>query len=461
LLATALLWARASVSEGAQRAEKVIKGLGDSYILKSEDREHAILHAACKSCHKDEEYDFWMIVYGEKEPHIEVEIEKGIFGKDFAGRTALPGFAESGRKGNWDFPNSHDYFDCEFCHLGEPNENAERPEFTTSLRDLCIPCHPNKKQLHLYEGDNSSDKVKLDKLLKHNLPTEDGKVRCLTCHQVHNAIYSVRPAYIKAEVSERRVDPHGAELYCLLCHEGTFDNPAAVIIRKKGDTIPLCGDCHDVERSGSEHHPVDVAIGEETWKLGFINFPFPEGKMSCATCHDEVCYLPRDPANKLFLRGGPYSLESEFCFRCHAENKATALNPHDQFHDVGLLKVDTCYACHTSVPDVDGGSAEASDLIDEEVFLCQKCHGEEMPHPVVNHLLPITHEMLDTKTDYEAKHMVSLPLGEQGAIVCTTCHNPHDKGVLKGEKGAGAGELHYLRLPDYNENCSPCHGDKR
>ena len=42
-------------------------------------------------------------------------------------------------------------------------------------------------------------------------------------------------------------------------------------------------------------------------------------------------------------------------------------------------------------------------------------------------------------------------------IVCTTCHNPHAKGVLTDEAGLGAGEQHMWRVPSYAELCTPCH----
>lgn len=459
LFAFALVSSQAPAAFAAQKAHKIIKGLDDVYILKSEDRKHAILRAACKSCHSDSEFNFWMLVYGEEEPRVEAEIEKGAHGKTPFGRMAMPGYMEAGRKGTWDHPNSHDYFDCEFCHMGTPSP-ADDTEATFAMpaRDLCAPCHPDTEMFHLYNGGGLTGPVKLEKLLKHGLPTEDGEVLCLTCHQLHNAIFSVRPGYIRAEVAERAVNPHGSKLYCLLCHEGRLDDPVNVTIRKGGDTVALCSGCHGALESESKHHPLEVTFGEETWKLGFINFPFRDGKLSCVTCHDEVCYQPRDLSNPSFLRGGPYTSESEFCYRCHTEDKTEIFNPHKQFLSVGLLKPETCLNCHTSAPDRTGKSAEPIGLIEEVVFLCQKCHGSVPRHPVINHLVAIPGDMLTRKTAYEEKHKVTLPLGESGAIVCTTCHNPHDKGVLKGDMGVGAGEILFLRLPDFREICAPCHG---
>jgi hypothetical protein len=397
-----------------------------------------------------------MLIYGEEEPRVEVEVERGITAH---GLSAMPGFTQSDRKGAWDYPNSHDYFECAFCHLGTPSvDDKEHPGFVMPVRDLCAPCHPDKTMLHIYSESNLARNVKVEALLKHDLPTEEGEVLCLTCHQMHNAIYSIRPSYIKAEVAERPVDPHGQKLYCLLCHEGKLDDPTVVTIRKGGDALALCSECHKGLASRKDHHPTEVTLGEETWKLGFVNFPFSEGRLSCLTCHDEVCYIPRDPKNPAFLREGPYASESEFCFRCHTENKAEFVNPHDQFHSVGLLKVDTCLICHKSVPDRTGEAEGSSELIEEVTYLCKKCHSNQSPHPAVNHLIPMPRKMLQRKIAYEDKHKASLPLRGEDEIICTTCHNPHDKGVLRGELGVGAGEIKSLRLPDYREICAPCHG---
>jgi hypothetical protein len=59
--------------------------------------------------------------------------------------------------------------------------------------------------------------------------------------------------------------------------------------------------------------------------------------------------------------------------------------------------------------------------------------------------------------EYQKRHKVLLPLDEGGRIVCTTCHNPHAKGVLRGEAALGAGELHRWRVPSFAELCTPCH----
>ena len=54
----------------------------------------------------------------------------------------------------------------------------------------------------------------------------------------------------------------------------------------------------------------------------------------------------------------------------------------------------------------------------------------------------------------EKQFGIILPLNLDGRIMCATCHNPHEKGVMPDERGAagGAGEKDRIRLA--------CHKDK-
>ncbi len=201
-----------------------------------------------------------------------------------------------------------------------------------------------------------------------------------------------------------------------------------------------------------------VAPDDETWKVDFIDFPLQDGMVSCTTCHDEPCYLPLDLSNEGHLRGGPYPSKSSFCYRCHAEDKTNVFNPHRQVSSVGLVMEETCIYCHLAMPDRDAGLTALTGLREEVIFLCQKCHQRAGRHPTVNHLGIMPGEMVSTKLAYEKRHRIVLPLAQDNRIACTTCHNVHGKGVLKGDAGVGAGELLSLRLPDYREICVPCHG---
>jgi len=71
-------------------------------------------------------------------------------------------------------------------------------------------------------------------------------------------------------------------------------------------------------------------------------------------------------------------------------------------------------------------------------------------------MIPLKGAKAARKAEYERRQQVLLPLSGDGKITCSTCHNPHAKGVLKGEAGVGAGSK--WRVPDFREVCAPCHG---
>ena len=83
------------------------------------------------------------------------------------------------------------------------------------------------------------------------------------------------------------------------------------------------------------------------------------------------------------------------------------------------------------------------------------------PHPSAkDHNKPLSKVMRENLREYEERRKVRLPLEEESRVTCVTCHNPHERGLLKGAAGIGADEDKRLRLTTYNEQCTPCHEKK-
>jgi hypothetical protein len=69
----------------------------------------------------------------------------------------------------------------------------------------------------------------------------------------------------------------------------------------------------------------------------------------------------------------------------------------------------------------------------------------------------MTKAMIQKKELFESEYDVSLPLGTNDTVVCASCHNPHQIGViLRKNVGATTGE-HRLVLEDSWLMCTACH----
>jgi hypothetical protein len=132
-----------------------------------------------------------------------------------------------------------------------------------------------------------------------------------------------------------------------------------------------------------------------------------------------------------------------------------------------------CLICHKSVPDLSlERQTEEVELRVEGEFkdLCFKCHTVKK-HPATkntvggamsyifasDHLVKPT-EIIALNRRLAMKEVyTTLPLDpETGKVTCVTCHNPHEKGVLKGRGDWGADSVRRLRSEGL-EICQYCH----
>jgi hypothetical protein len=432
---------RALSAEAA--GETVIRELKNTKIIRSQESPHNILNDACVACHPKDKYDFWLLIYKGKPPQLSIERpeEKGTAG--------TPGDRQS--KGPVNRFNSHDSLVCNFCHFDNPTSSS--PRFIVEVQDLCRLCHPASVNHRMPEG---KDLEKIDAAISSGkLPGKDGKILCTTCHKLHDSTYGVREAYVQILWKDRIPNPHGERSLCFACHPGRIREGTEVRFATGKDNIRLCNECHLREGVKRESHVVDVTSSEGTWRMDYLGYPLNQGKLICSSCHDEVSHGKRDPANPNFLRGGPYANPDKFCYRCHLEDKDQLNNPHRQVDPFGRIREETCRFCHKNAPNPEKPGASDKVMVADESLICMNCHQIRV-HPGADHLVRITPVMASRKEEYEKRHKVVLPLKEDGFIKCSTCHNPHAKGVLKGEAGVGAGSR--WRVPDFREMCAPCHG---
>lgn len=282
------------------------------------------------------------------------------------------------------------------------------------------------------------------------------------------------PVMIKDKVLERShiPDPHWHKDACLACHSSETEAGVSVL---KADGDHTCYYCHSKE----EHtviHPVNLTVGKKMFSSMGADFRrhLSTGKKAgCLTCHNVLIQCKKKPglgrmSNKLFLRGGYYSSRAGICYQCHDKKAYTKLNPHDQISDAGVLEKDKCLICHLDVPQQHAGAPSTntrmrSDLNRAEI--CLNCHIWQ-PHPggnmsmfsggkPPNHLVVPNNAIRTRLSMMTKKSDLEMPLEPgTGRVYCATCHNPHERGVIrKASLAKGADEKKRLRSKRLCINC--------
>ena len=272
-------------------------------------------------------------------------------------------------------------------------------------------------------------------------------------------------------------NPHWRKDACITCHTKK-PNKAGLHLRDK-DIDRLCNSCHSIVSDHRYIHPSGMIPSSGLTKS--MNTEFlssikrTRGKVSCVTCHDlrKQCITSKfeeKKLNPLFFSGGPYRERSAICYKCHDKNSYKRLNPHDQITDQGQLRKERCGVCHRTLDNLE--AAKNINDVDFNVTgdlskMCTGCHHWK-PHPggafsfgsqnkpAVNHLIKLPDDMQQQYDRQQAKGDVLMPLEPAtGKVFCGTCHNPHEKGVIKNAFAAkGADSEQRLRMVDL---CVQCH----
>jgi hypothetical protein len=278
-------------------------------------------------------------------------------------------------------------------------------------------------------------------------------------------------------------NPHWDASGCGACHGERA--PAPIQLR---EAEALCASCHDVESVSQHIHPVGVPLGRLEEPILESGVPLADGKLGCASCHNLVIQCLGDidarSSNRLFLRSGGGDIEAS-CFVCHPVEPFQRFNPHEQIETDGSLWHSQCLFCHEQ--ELDPERFRVGDPLHLRApvhQLCNNCH-HQADHPRgVNHLVPVDQAMVETMIGFELAERLRglsptevstylhshpadqsrlLPLGADGTMSCSTCHNPHERGVLPESNPLSSGaesapiRFHRLRMPA-QELCKACHG---
>ncbi len=287
------------------------------------------------------------------------------------------------------------------------------------------------------------------------------------------------PLLLKQEklTSKQIPDPHWKTDACTACHTKKSGAGRKNLRHKSIDKT--CNTCHASSLSAHNYiHISNVDVPKAMFKRMSKSFRDSVvrggNKITCISCHDlpMTCqkkrYNERD-LNPLFFRGGPYKLRTDLCYKCHDESKYQRVNAHDQINDKGELQKDKCLICHTTNKDLLKAKS-----IDEVEFnlkdnlsrLCWGCHKWE-PHPgslvafftgragESIHLVKPPEAILERLLEKQKEHDIIFPLEPgTGKVFCGTCHNPHERGVIKNKQAAkGADAKKRLRMQNICRNC--------
>ncbi len=239
----------------------------------------------------------------------------------------------------------------------------------------------------------------------------------------------------------------------LTAQERSSSTPLRPMSTQTGtDLTSKCLECHKYREN---HHPIDIAPSNPA------NYPLPlyGGRIMCLTCHIE----DHSGGSENLLREGPYLDLRQFCFRCHFQGKYAKIDPHIMLDDRGNIQNvegrPVCLFCHSVKPDP--AKDRTGDVLfrADVAFLCWRCH-PSMAAPTFfksHFLVKPTDTMRKFIENQERKLQVTIPLVPRDRITCSTCHNPHQKGViLYAPSASGADTEHRLRLPA-TKICFACH----
>ncbi len=325
---------------------------------------------------------------------------------------------------------------CRVCHT---THNAQGPHLWTQepIADFQLPIAD-------FSIENRKSKIENGFLIP-NL--------CGTCHLDKLGVRnSVHDPGTNEWASEPGFTSRGS---CLDCHPVHGKNEKDSIWASLGgrDTpAQTCENCHRPDGPGKvmeTPHMGKKVIAD--FQLPIANFPIGNRKSQienvlklsndrrilCTTCHD----IHQEPQSSKLLR----TTVPDLCGLCHQDKLAIQDSVHDpgtnEWADkLGFVSQGSCIDCHRiHGPARQGGIWEFIPSRDTQSQLCQTCHRAgapgrpvETPHMgkkvIADCQLPIANSSIENVLlQTFANDSEILPLSDQKRILCTSCHDIHQK----------------------------------
>jgi len=329
---------------------------------------------------------------------------------------------------------------CKMCHAELPasGQVISGAEYYQMQR-RCDFCHGLVGIDHYRSIDPLADLELSARSERFDLNIVNGGYACFSCHDPHGELSIgqdlLKSDYLELVAVSRNVNPHWKNVMCVTCHESKPEKGVPNLLMN-GDVNGLCERCHNAQVAKVFLHPVDCEPSQNVHIPD--NMPLSNGKITCQTCHnsslqesgEDVSIALR--SNSAFLRFDDFS-PADFCFKCHIPEIFSKVNVHDQVTENGDIRAEMCCGCHYVLPEDDGDPTLTTGWDVDPKEYCLLCHKDRIyskNHPAGPHLVEPSKDTLYTLLDAERRIGAPLPLYE-GYITCSTCHDPHQKGVLK------------------------------
>jgi hypothetical protein len=281
-------------------------------------------------------------------------------------------------------------------------------------------------------------------------------------------------------------NPHISRDLCHQCHVGSTDPPVAA---PAGNLDASCLACHDGRRAKSEPHPIGVAATGRGTRVP-SDWPTDAGKLTCLTCHDVLPWCRGETAAAAarpnLLRPVPPAVDAHrsprpgesaslaFCATCHDAGAFARFNPHRTHDAKGDLVLTGCGVCHEASFDAAaalpaGQRTGRSQLRAAETTLCGSCHSTHEDYFVPGHIgakasANVLAALGRPNGAGDRTLMNLLPLQDGAVVTCSTCHNPHERGVFPSQADLAQGALPAASAPQGSilrlsrgELCIACH----
>jgi len=224
----------------------------------------------------------------------------------------------------------HDVEAKHFGHTQHAKAFRQNPRNELEGR-VCEACH-GPGSLHAQRGNEKKREYLVGFTRDWGTPLDEQNAVCMSCHKGGQRMHWQGSAH------------DTAKLGCSDCHNAMARFSANGLLRA-ASVSETCQTCHAQQRADFRKRS---------------HMPLPEGKISCADCHN-----PHGSSTKSLLVADSVN---DVCYTCHTEKRGPMLWEHAPVRE-------NCANCHTP-----HGSNNDKLLVAARPYLCQQCHDLGVGH---------------------------------------------------------------------------------